>query len=148
VVRLHSFVQLLKKFYCLRNIIFQVIVVSRHSLLIHLIVSISFLCPTWYTYVYSVIHIITPSASTCFGHYNVRLQEVLIVLCNIWSTFPYWLLYISCCTRWLHYSYTILFWCFCNGIFFLLVPHCISLYFSDRASWYHQPVRKRRPDVA
>lgn len=38
MVPLHSFVQLLKKFYCLRNIIFQLIVVSRHSLLIHFIV--------------------------------------------------------------------------------------------------------------
>jgi hypothetical protein len=54
-------------------------------------ITISFLCPTWYTYVYSVIHIITSSASTCFGHYNAHLQEVLTVLCNIWSTFPYWL---------------------------------------------------------
>jgi len=38
VVLLHSLVHLLKKFYCLRNIIFQLIVVSRYSLLIHFIV--------------------------------------------------------------------------------------------------------------
>jgi hypothetical protein len=85
------------------------------------IISISFLCPTWYTYVYSVIYIFTSSASTCFGHYNVHLQEMLIVLCNIWSTFPYWL---PCDT--------------------LVWSQLLTS--NQRVAW--QPVRKRRPDVA
>jgi len=61
---------------------------------------------------------------------TVHLSIIYFSLFLTWYT-------VFRCTTWLHYICTILFWCSYIGIDVLLVQHCKSCYFVDRASQYN-----------